>query len=218
MLNPVKKFLNGVTAGIVIGMGGGVYLGCAENKYVGAILVSVALLCICYRGYALFTGKVGFLPEDHGKDACVTLLFALLGNTVGAFATGFAVRYAIPNSGLAAERLCTIKLESQNLWQTLLRAVLCGILMYLAVSIFRDKKTPIGILFCIPTFILAGFEHSIADMFYFGTAGYVFGRAWLYLLIVVIGNAIGGVLLPLLSGVWNAGKKKTTEEQDGKNA
>ena len=208
----LKKLTSGISAGILIGIGGSVYLGCTGNRYVGAILFSVALLCICYRGYALFTGRVGFLPEDHSKEAWIVLGFALLGNTIGAIGAGQVIRRVIPNFGQIAEELCAAKMESQQLWQTLLRAVFCGILMYLAVSIYRDKKTPLGILLCIPTFILAGFEHSIADMFYFGAAGYLDPGALLYLLVVVIGNAIGGVLLPLLNGVWNTGKEKQPEE------
>ena len=51
----------------------------------------------------------------------------------------------------------------------------------------------------MPVFILAGFEHSIANMFYFGAAGMVNLESVLYLAIVVVGNSIGGMLLPLLA-------------------
>ena len=55
-----KDLLYGLAAGILIGIGGTVFLAC-ENKIVGAVLFSVALLCICLRGYALYTGKIGFI-------------------------------------------------------------------------------------------------------------------------------------------------------------
>ena len=42
--------------------------------------------------------------------------------------------------------------------------VLCGILMYTAVWVYKQKNTAAAIFFCVPVFILAGFEHSIADM------------------------------------------------------
>ena len=77
--------------------------------------------------------------------------------------------------------------------------------MYLAVSIYRDNKTPLGILFCIPVFILSGFEHSIADMFYFAASGIVSVKAFAFLWIVILGNSIGGMLLPALK-IW--GEKK----------
>ena len=70
--------------------------------------------------------------------------------------------------------------------------------MYLAVSVWRDRQTPVGILFCIPVFILSGFEHSIADMFYFAASGIVSARAFVFLWIVILGNALGAMLLPAL--------------------
>ncbi len=85
--------------------------------------------------------------------------------------------------------------------QALAKAFFCGILMYLAVSVFKEKKTPIGIVFCIPVFILSGFEHSIADMFYLSagfdfTASYIW-RAMFYILLILAGNAAGSVFIAL---------------------
>lgn len=196
----LKKTVSGFMAGVLISIGGSVYLACSD-KIIGAVFFSVALLCICYKGYSLFTGKVGFLPEKCDREALSVLLLGLLGNAVGTIACGYLLRFAVPNIGAAAEVLCQAKLDNQALWQTLVRAVFCGILMYLAVSIYRDKKTPLAIVFCIPVFILSGFEHSIADLYYFAASGIVSLRAFLFLMIVIAGNAVGGVLLPLLSKI-----------------
>ena len=76
MKDIVKKILNGIAAGIVISIGCAVYLAC-ENKYVGAVMFSVALLTICLRGYSLYTGKIGFIPEAHGKEELSVLLLGL---------------------------------------------------------------------------------------------------------------------------------------------
>lgn len=162
------------------------------------MLFTVALLCICFRGYGLFTGKVGFFPEAHGKNDISVLLTALLGNTLATAGCGYAVMLALPKLSAAARALCEGKL-TQTFPQALIRAVFCGILMYLAVSIYRDKKSIAGTLFCVPVFILSGFEHSIADMFYFALSGIVSGKAFLYLMTIVLGNAVGGMLLPLIS-------------------
>jgi len=196
----LKKTLSGLAAGILISIGGAVFLA-VENRIAGAVLFTVALLCICFKGYALFTGKVGFLPEDHSRENVSLILLALLGNTLGTVLCGLLVRAAVPASGAAAEALCSAKLASQLPWQTLIRAFFCGILMYLAVSIYRDQKHIGGILFCVPVFILAGFEHSIADIFYFAASGIVSLEAFVFLWIVIFGNALGGVLLPLLHKV-----------------
>lgn len=65
-LHMIKTAVNSISAGILIAIGGSVYLAC-DNKYAGAALFSVALLCICYLGYYLFTGKIGYLATDRSK-------------------------------------------------------------------------------------------------------------------------------------------------------
>ena len=193
----LKGTINGILAGILIAIGGSVFLAC-ENRYVGAVLFSVALLCICYKGYGLFTGKVGFLPESYDKAAWTVVLTALLGNAIATVLCGYAIRYALPWLGDVAQTICEAKL-TQAWPQTAIRGVFCGILMYLAVSIFRDHKTAAAIFFCVPVFILSGFEHSIADLFYFATSGIVSWQAFGFLWCVILSNAVGGVLMPLLS-------------------
>ena len=196
----LKNTVKGICAGIPIMVGCCVFLAC-ENTYAGAILFSVALLSICMKGYALFTGKVGYIVESHKGSDVANLMIGLAGNLVTTFLLGLLIRYAIPAQGTVAEALCQGKLDNQELWQTFVRAVFCGFLMYLAVSILKDKSTPLGIIYGIPVFILAGFEHSIADMFYFGASGIYTARAFLFVLIVVLGNSVGGMLLPLLQKV-----------------
>ena len=208
----LKKTASGVAAGLLISIGGAVFLAC-DNKYVGAGLFTVALLCICLKGYSLFTGKVGFIPEQHDKDTVETLLLGLLGNLVGTLIGGCAILLSQPKLSDTAYALCEKKLElltdspALGIVQVLLRGVFCGILMYLAVSIYRDKNKIVGILFCIPVFILAGFEHSIADMFYFAASGMIDLRATAFIWIVIAGNALGAMILPGLSMIKDKPKK-----------
>lgn len=199
----LQKIVNGVMAGIMIAIGGSVFLACygdgsVLNRAIGAFFFSIALLCICYKGYSLYTGKIGFIPEKHDGDAFAVLLLGLLGNLIATVSLGLAVRYAIPSVSAVAEAICASKL-TQSFGQTLIRGIFCGILMYLAVNIYRDKNTVVGILFCVPVFILAGFEHSIANMFYFAAAGSFTLDTVIYILVVVLGNTIGGMLMPLLA-------------------
>lgn len=193
----LRKILSGVAAGVCISLGGSVFLAC-ENKIVGSVFFCVALLCICYKGYALFTGKVGFIPEKHGKEELSVLFLGLLGNLIGTVLCGLLVSVALPNLSETAAAICNTKLD-QPILSTLIRGFFCGVLMYLAVSIFRDKQKSIGILFCIPVFILSGFEHSIADMFYFACGKVFTCNSLLFILLVVLGNAVGGMLLPIIT-------------------
>ncbi len=201
----LKKLTDGIMAGIMIALGGSVFLAVrAESLIAAAVLFSVALLCICFKGYSLFTGKVGYIVESHKKADFETLLLGLLGNLIGTYVCGLLISVPFKNYSALAKELCTAKM-AQTVPEALIRALFCGILMYLAVSIYREKQSIAGILFCVPVFILSGFEHSIANMFYFAASGIVSFRAFLYLWLIIIGNAAGGMLLPALSLI---GKEK----------
>ena len=195
----VKTIFGAVRAGIMIAIGGSVFLSC-DSKYVGAVLFSVALLCICYLGYYLFTGKIGYLANDFSKNNILNLSVGLAVNLIVTFLLGLLISFAIPNLLDKAYIMCTAKLD-QTFLITFIRAVFCGVLMYTAVEIFKEKKTPLGIIFCIPVFILCGFEHSIADMFYFGVSGIFTIKILTFELAAVLGNTVGGLILPLLSKI-----------------
>ena len=181
----LRKFLSGFAAGILISIGGAVFLAC-ENRYVGAVMFSVALLCICIKGYALYTGKIGFIPEKHGREEFSVLLLGLLGNVCATVLCGLAIRYAVPASGTTAETVCASKLLQE----------------------VPNNKKIVGILFCIPVFILAGFEHSVADMFYFSASGIVSWQAFGFIWNVILGNTVGAMILPLITDIFEFAKKK----------
>ncbi len=198
-MKALSDIRSGLSAGIMISIGGAVYLASSsESKILAAVLFTVALLSICLRGYALFTGRVGFIVESHKKDDVSTLLLCLLGNALATIICGLLIRYAIPATGDAAAAACENKLTQAYL-STFVRGVFCGVLMYIAVSVYRENKTIVGILFAIPVFIAAGFEHSIADIFYFAASGIVSLKACLFIWIVILGNSVGAMILPALN-------------------
>ena len=199
-----KTICDSIGAGFLIAIGGSVFLAC-DDRYIGAVLFSVALLCICYLGYYLYTGKIGYFAfEPTGKNAC-TLVVGLCGNLTTTFFLGLLIRAVLPALGNSAQGICSGKLE-QSFIATFVRALFCGILMYLAVAIFKEKKTPIGILFCIPVFILSGFEHSVADMFYFGASGLSSWKIVSFEVAAVLGNTVGSLLLPGLQLLGKTGR------------
>ena len=195
----LKTFRESLCAGILITIGGTVFLSC-ENKTIGAMFFSVALLCICFKSYYLFTGKIGYIVEQHTKQDFLNLDVGLFGNLAATFLLGMLLRTVLPNIGEKAAEMCSAKLAQFPLY-TFIRGFFCGILMYLAVSIYKEKNSVLGILFCVPVFILCGFEHSIADMFYLGASGIFSVKIILFTALVVAGNTFGAMVLPLLKGV-----------------
>ena len=204
-----KSFFEGIAAGIYIGIGGAVFLAC-DNRYLGAVFFTVALLSICLTGMQLYTGKVGMIVYNHAKSDWISLFGCLLGNLTGTLCCALAVWVGVPSLKENALALVEKKLAASAPWhpRVLFAGILCGILMYTAVWVYKQKNTVWGILFCVPVFILAGFEHSIADMFYFFCAGSFTLPSFCFLFMVVLGNSIGGVIVPLLYTIGNPKKKE----------
>jgi formate/nitrite transporter FocA (FNT family) len=189
------EILNGVLAILSVGIGCIVFLSC-DNVYVGAILFSVALLTVCIMKFSLFTGKIGYIVENFNKEHFLLCLACLIGNVVGALVIGTIAKLGLPELEIKAGMLIAGKL-TQTPIQTIIRALFCGVIIHIAVHMYNHKDSLAGIILGIPTFILSGFEHSIADMFYFALTGRVL-EAIPALLLITLGNAIGGNLIPLV--------------------
>ena len=196
-----RIFLKAVAAGITIGIGGAVYL-TLDNKVIGAVLFGVGLYTIVLNGLFLYTGKVGDLISAKDKKAYILqLIFTWLGNFAGTALAAAAISATrIRNLRRTAEVICKTKLADTP-HSILILAVFCGILMYAAVDGFREKGNPLILFFCVTVFILCGFEHCIANMFYFSLAGAWSLRAVIYLLLMTLGNSVGGILLLLVKKV-----------------
>lgn len=196
-----RIFLKAAAAGITIGIGGAVYL-TLENKVIGAVLFGVGLYTIVLNGLFLYTGKVGYFISAKDKKAYILqLIFIWLGNLAGTALAAAAISATrIRNLRRTAEVICKTKLADTP-HSILILAVFCGILMYVAVDGFREKGNPLILFFCVTVFILCGFEHCIANMFYFSLAGAWSLRAVIYLLLMTLGNSVGGILLPLVKKV-----------------
>lgn len=187
----MKNIVKAVAGGFMIGIGGAVYLAC-DVKYVGAFLFALGLLTICEFGLGLYTGKVGYIFINKG-NFYIEVLQTLLGNVFGTAAAGLLVFVSRPDLYEKASVL-GIKKLAQSPLQTLVLSFFCGILMFIAVNLYKKRDgigRYIGIFTAVPVFILAGFEHSIADMFYFFAGLTVSVQSALYILICVVGNALG---------------------------
>lgn len=189
-------FLLAVMSGIGISIGGTVYLS-AENKVVGSLLFVIGLYLIVLNGFYLYTGKIGYVVVEEDKGAySVTLLLTWLGNLAGtAVGAGMLSVTRIAGLGDRAAELCQVKLGDGPL-SILILSVFCGLLMYAAVEGYRQTKNPLILFICVSVFILSGFEHCVANMFYFFLAGMWSLKAVGYLLIMTVGNSLGGMLIP----------------------
>lgn len=189
-----------VLAGAAISIGGTAFLS-LDSKVLGALFFCVGLFMVCTLGFHLFTGKVCDLPM---KPPAYLGFLALVwvGNLIGAELVALCLQATRTGPALAAKAaaLCAAKTED-SLLSLFLLGILCNIMIYIAVESFRNNPHPVGkylgLIFGVSVFILCGFEHCVADMYYFAMANWWSGRTVLCLLVITLGNAVGGVLLPL---------------------
>lgn len=200
MNKTLRDFVPAVMAGICIAVGGTVYLS-LDNKVIGAFLFTVGLFSICVNGFNLFTGKVGYALQNP-PSYLLYLVNVWLGNLVGTCLA--AALLACTRVGAAlqdkAAALCEVKLNDSAI-SVFVLAIFCNLLMYIAVDGFKNNGHEIGkylgLFLGVVVFILCGFEHCVANMFYFSMAGVWNMHTFVWLLIMTGGNIIGGLLIPL---------------------
>lgn len=181
------ELIKSIYAGLMIGIGGTIYLS-IENKILGAILFSFGLLTIIIQGFNLYTGRVGYDIKNP------PLMFKILiGNTIGTFICALLVRLSKPEIINKANQIWLNKLN-QTALSTLVLAVLCGVLMYLAVDNYKKNNNLLFIMLPVIIFILSGYEHSIANLFYMFLCNNIKVNQLWYIVICILGNSIGARL------------------------
>ena len=226
IVEKMKSLLSGFVAGCFIGMGGVAYvsaLAFLPKEYSGiiaALLFPIGLLLISFTGSKLYTGRIGYVidkQEDSVGKRFVELGAILVGNFLGAAMFGF-ILFAISKNN---ETLLTImsnivnnKTVNRYYGDALIRPLLCGVMVFLAVDLFKQFKN-IGckIIFeLIPIFLFcfAGWDHCIANGFYYA-AGFMAKKelglpidaemmAWFFVNIFacILGNSIGSIITNLI--------------------
>ncbi len=189
-MQKVQVLIKAIYAGFMIGIGGAVYLS-VENKALGSLLFSFGLLTIVTQGFFLYTGKIGFVKK---WIALLDMAVIVAGNFIGTMITAWICKGAGLN--ISSIELVEKKL-SRSCFHIFFLSVLCGVMMYLAIDNFNKSKNIVFIIAPVMIFILSGFEHSVANMFYFHLAGAYSFKAWGYLLVMVIGNGVGAKIFGL---------------------
>ena len=210
MINEIKK---AILSGILISIGGCVYMASvtAGLKWFGALLFCGGLFAICIYGFNLYTGKVGYIAlhfKDYKYIGLVILILTF--NLLTTYILGILLRNVFPQIIEPAKNIFSAKLEKSFI-KLFISGIYCGLLMFLAVDTWKNGSK-IGCFIFIPVFILSGFDHSVANSFYNGVAN-GFSDAFtvkncLIFISVILGNALGGMIVPLFTRTW---KKSKTE-------
>lgn len=206
--------ISGLFAGIFIGFGGiGALIAqtyIADSgiaKLLSALIFTVGLFFICIFQMNLYTGKIGYIINKDSRNI-IHLFLILLFNFLGAYLMGLITYFLLKNNTeyiKIIQNLCNNKINfdsnSYLSLELIIKGILCGGLVFIATYIFKYAKTTLfkylGIIVPIFIFAYAGFEHCIANVYYFGS-GFIF--SWYALeniLIVIISNSIGSIIFAL---------------------
>lgn len=186
-----KTIINAISAALLISIASYCNL-ISVNKYVGAVLFAFGLIIVCRYSMCLFTGMAGYINKKNIPD----FLIATVVNCVFAFGFGVLGSFNPAVKEKAAE-VCSGKLANNLLW-LFVSAIFCGILIYLGVDFFKKTGNYIGIIFAIPIFVLCGFDHTVADLFYYGASGAYSAADLLPLAVIILGNIAGSSVMRAL--------------------
>lgn len=189
--------IESIFAGLLIAMGGAMYLA-IDNEVVGAIMFSLGLLTILHFQLRLFTGKAGLLLSGDIRPVRLGSIWCgnLLGTGIGAMLC-LLVSWS-DKHGFIQGATKIMNTRTSNMWfENIILGIFCGLLMYIAVTAYETK--PWVTVMCVSAFILSGFNHCVADMFYFFIASphINIGLAAITILCTTIGNVIGCNIIPL---------------------
>ena len=232
-ISALKMVVLGIFAGMFIGfagiasnVAGTTVVNPSISRLVSACVFPAGLAMVLVAGSELFTGNnliiIAVLEKKvKMREMLKNWFFVFLGNFIGTtMVAGMVVYGGTPElfDGALAEKMVASALSrvDQTFLEAFIRGVLCNILVCIAVWAAFAAKTVSGKILMsfwpIMLFVLCGFEHSIADI-YFGVAGILTasefdiaaeGLNWGTFLLnnllpVTLGNILGG------SGIVGAG-------------
>ena len=224
----LKELVYGILAGFCIGLGGTFLLSCKNTAgiVVAALFFTIGLFTICERGYNLFTGKVCYVFDNKPKYL-IFLLVVWIGNLLGTMLIAGILRLTSVQDAIqpVAAAMVDTKMSEYNgsfglrLLSLFFLGILCDVFIFIAVNGYAKSKYQMGkylsLIFGVTCFIVCGTEHSIADMYYWAVSGRLytnFGKSILCLLVITLGNSVGGFFFPVVEKYIGNFKKKEEEK------
>jgi formate transporter len=178
----------GILAGGFIGLGALYFtlvtsdtsLGFAASRLLGGLAFSLGLILVVVAGAELFTGNNLLVMawasnKITTKELIVNWIIVYLANLAGALGLVFLVvwsnHWQMNGSavGTNAVKIAAVK-AALPFWEAFFKGMVCNILVCLAVWLALAGRSVIdkivAVIFPISAFVAAGFEHSIANMYF----------------------------------------------------
>lgn len=194
----VNKLVKSILAGIAISLGAVIYLVLMEtNKIAGALFFAVGILLVMEFKLLLYTGYVPTQREGQSfLEYTINSAFVFVGNLIGgALTAGLLALTRLKDTLYAASlKVCEVKLND-NLLSIFILSIFCGIIIAGIVKATNLKHKVLYVAMMIATFILCGYEHVVANSFYFSFSLKLFTlEGLLFMLVCFLGNFVGGLI------------------------
>lgn len=211
-----KRILMSIMAGLYIALGAQGFIITYENTFLRAAVFPVGLMLIVIVGGELFTGNClmtfAYIQKKFSfKDYAKTLMQVFFGNFIGALIVIILLFFGgVYENPILAETIINIAKAKVSLsfMEALCKGILCNILVSLGVWFATTAKDTTGRLlgcwFPVMLFVLCGYEHCVANMFYLPLGKILdpsisIGQIINNFIPVTIGNFIGGgILVPMV--------------------
>lgn len=154
--------MRSILAGIFIGLAGFVYL--SVGGTVGAFLFAFGLTCVVLYKLNLYTGKAGVYSTKNMHELFFMFIMNVVGCGIIALIASLQINTINDNLGIIIDAR-----HEAHLMKVFVLSIGTGIIMEAAVqySARTEKPNFIPLLLGVPTFILCGMPHSVADTFYY---------------------------------------------------
>lgn len=206
-----RMLLLGALAGVFIAFAGVAASigGALGGKLASAAIFPIGLTMVLLAGSELFTGNCLFLMPLLRRNITAGHMLrnwvaVYLGNLLGSVAVAFLVVQCGALDGIAEAAVAAAVTKAALPFSVaLLRGVLCNFLVCLAVWMAFCAQSAggkvVSLIGPIFLFVLCGFEHSVANMYYIPAGIFLAENGevtwlslWQNLLPVTLGNMVGG--------------------------
>jgi formate/nitrite transporter FocA (FNT family) len=188
--------IKSIMAGFLIALGGIINL--SVGGMLGAFLFAIGLMTILTFQLDLFTGKTGLLVEREIGFKGIAKVW--IGNFFGTFFGAMTLIFmpSEKSAELVEKAANIVAIRNSNLpLENFILGLFCGLLMWIAVRGWKMSSSLVFAIAPVAAFILAGFNHCVADMFYIHCVSMSSLTDYLSLIPTTLGNVIGGCLIPL---------------------
>ena len=168
-----------------------------SNLKFGEFMFSIGILSILELKLLLFTGVVPYVNKIKEIPYLLTVLF---GNILGCL-----TMVMFPSE--VALQIVQNKL-SDSFVTILVSSMLCNVLIYCAVESYKNKNI-LTVILSIATFIICGFNHSIANVCFVISSRIFTLQTFFLIILSVIGNSFGGIIFRRMSTYEGSKDRKT---------